>query len=127
MRRFNMLEPKSIQDACEILSADEDVKLISGGTALLILIKHGILLPKTLVNLKKIKGAAEITYERAPGWRIGKHLRCRERAGGAATLPVAGSGLPRGGEHSHPQHGDHRWQLGPRGFPVRSTGGASCL
>ena len=71
MRRFNMLEPKSIQDACEILSADEDVKLISGGTALLILIKHGILLPKTLVNLKKIKGAAEITYEAASGLRIG--------------------------------------------------------
>ena len=71
MRRFNMLEPKSIQDACEILSADEDVKLISGGTALLILIKHGILLPKTLVNLKKIKGAAEITYEAACGLRIG--------------------------------------------------------
>ncbi|MET0503535.1 MAG: xanthine dehydrogenase family protein subunit M [Candidatus Binatia bacterium] len=71
MRRFNMLEPKSIQDACEILSAEEDVKLISGGTALLILIKHGILLPKTLVNLKKIKGAAEITYEAASGLRIG--------------------------------------------------------
>jgi len=71
MRRFNMLEPKSIQDACEILSAEEDVKLISGGTALLILIKHGILLPKTLVNLKKIKGAAEITYEPESGLRVG--------------------------------------------------------
>lgn len=71
MRRFNMLEPKSIQDACEIISADEDFKLISGGTALLILIKHGILLPKTLVNLKKIKGAAEITYEPTSGLRVG--------------------------------------------------------
>ena len=71
MRRFNLLEPKSIRDACEILSADEDVKLISGGTALLILIKHGILLPKTLVNLKKIKGAAEITYEPSSGLRVG--------------------------------------------------------
>jgi aerobic carbon-monoxide dehydrogenase medium subunit len=71
MRRFNLLEPKSIQDACEILSADEDVKLISGGTALLILIKQGILLPKTLVNLKKIKGAAEITYEPRSGLRVG--------------------------------------------------------
>ena len=71
MRRFNLLEPKSIRDACEILSADEDVKLISGGTALLILIKQGILLPKTLVNLKKIKGAAEITYEPRSGLRVG--------------------------------------------------------
>jgi carbon-monoxide dehydrogenase medium subunit len=71
MRRFNLLEPKSIQDACEMLAAEEDVKLIGGGTALLILIKHGLLVPKTLVNLKKIKGAAEITYEPAIGLRIG--------------------------------------------------------
>jgi len=53
MRRFNIVEPRSIEDACKILAEDEEVKLISGGTALLILIKHGILLPKTLVNLKK--------------------------------------------------------------------------
>jgi carbon-monoxide dehydrogenase medium subunit len=71
MRRFNLLEPKSIQDACEMLAAEEDVKLISGGTALLILIKHGLLLPKTLVNLKKVKGAAEINYEPDSGLRIG--------------------------------------------------------
>ena len=71
MRRFNILEPKSLRDACTILSADQEVKLISGGTALLILIKHGILLPKTLVNLKKIKGAGEITYEPASGLRVG--------------------------------------------------------
>ena len=71
MRRFNIVEPKSIQDACKILSEDEDVKLISGGTALLILIKHGILLPKTLVNLKKIKGASEISDDPIRGLRVG--------------------------------------------------------
>ena len=71
MRRFNIVEPRSLQDACKILADDEDVKLISGGTALLILIKHGILLPKTLVNLKKIKGAAEITYDPGSGLRVG--------------------------------------------------------
>ena len=53
MRRFNIVEPRSIQDACRILAEDEDVKLISGGTALLILIKHGILLPKTLSQSEK--------------------------------------------------------------------------
>ena len=37
----------------------------------MILIKHGILLPKTLVNLKKIKGAAEISYEPRSGLRVG--------------------------------------------------------
>jgi carbon-monoxide dehydrogenase medium subunit len=71
MRRFNIVEPRSIEDACKILAEDDDVKLISGGTALLILIKHGILFPKTLVNLKKIQGATEITYDPNSGLRMG--------------------------------------------------------
>src|SRR6187549_1100981 len=71
MRRFNIVEPRSIEDACKILAEDDEVKLISGGTALLILIKHGILLPKTLVNLKKIQGATEITYDPTSGLRVG--------------------------------------------------------
>ena len=47
----------------------------AGGTALLIVIKHGILfIPKTLVNLKKIEGAAEITYSPrgTAGWWAGE-------------------------------------------------------
>jgi len=71
MRRFEILEPKSIQEACGILSEREDVKLIAGGTALLILIKQGLFVPKILVNLKKIKEAAEITYSPTDGLRIG--------------------------------------------------------
>ncbi|HEX6438606.1 MAG TPA: xanthine dehydrogenase family protein subunit M, partial [Candidatus Binatia bacterium] len=50
---------------------EEDVKLIAGGTALLILIKQGIFVPKTLINLKKIKGAGEITYNSTDGLRVG--------------------------------------------------------
>jgi len=71
MRRFEILEPKSIAEACKILAAEEDVKLIAGGTALLILIKQGIFVPKTLINLKKIKDAGEITYNSNDGLRIG--------------------------------------------------------
>jgi carbon-monoxide dehydrogenase medium subunit len=71
MRRFNIVEPRSIEDACKILAEDDDAKLISGGTALLILIKHGILLPKTLVNLKKVQAATDITYDTTSGLRIG--------------------------------------------------------
>jgi carbon-monoxide dehydrogenase medium subunit len=54
-----------------MLASDDEAKLIAGGTALLILIKHGILLPKTLVNLKKIQGATEITYDPTSGLRVG--------------------------------------------------------
>jgi carbon-monoxide dehydrogenase medium subunit len=71
MRRFDILEPKSIQEACRILSEEDDVKLIAGGTALLILIKQGIFVPKTLINLKKINGSDGITYDAKSGLRVG--------------------------------------------------------
>jgi aerobic carbon-monoxide dehydrogenase medium subunit len=71
MRRFEIVEPRSIQEACTVLSEQQDAKLVAGGTALLILIKHGILLPKTLVNLNKIKGAGEITFSPKDGLRVG--------------------------------------------------------
>lgn len=71
MRRFDIVEPRSIEEACRILGENEDSKLIGGGTALLILIKHGILLPQTLINLKKIKAATEITFDPIVGLRIG--------------------------------------------------------
>jgi aerobic carbon-monoxide dehydrogenase medium subunit len=71
MRRFELFEPKSIKDACKILSEHEDVKVIAGGTALLILIKHGLLVPKTLINLKKIQGAGDITFDSKNGLRVG--------------------------------------------------------
>jgi carbon-monoxide dehydrogenase medium subunit len=71
MRRFNIVEPKSIEEACRILSQEEDVKLLAGGTALLILIKQGIFVPKTLINLKKINGAAAVTYDAKNGLRVG--------------------------------------------------------
>ena len=71
MRRFDILEPKSIDEACRILSQEEDVKLLAGGTALLILIKQGIFVPKTLINLKKINGAGAVTYDSKNGLRVG--------------------------------------------------------
>jgi aerobic carbon-monoxide dehydrogenase medium subunit len=71
MRRFEILEPKSIAEACKILAAEEDVKLIAGGTALLILIKQGIFIPKTLINLKKINRAGGVTYNPKDGLRVG--------------------------------------------------------
>ncbi|HEY7066549.1 MAG TPA: xanthine dehydrogenase family protein subunit M [Chloroflexota bacterium] len=71
MRRFELLEPTSLREACELLAADEGAKLIAGGTVLLILIKHGVFLPETLINLKKVQGADEISYDPARGLRLG--------------------------------------------------------
>jgi carbon-monoxide dehydrogenase medium subunit len=71
MRRFQLEEPRSMQEALQILVDREDSKPIAGGTALLILIKQGLYVPKTLVNLKKIKNASDITYDAERGLRVG--------------------------------------------------------
>jgi aerobic carbon-monoxide dehydrogenase medium subunit len=71
MRRFELVEPRTFPDACRLLSESEEARPIAGGTALLTLIKHGIFIPKTLVNLKKIPGADGISYDTQNGLRIG--------------------------------------------------------
>ena len=71
MRRFELVEPRTLEEACGLLSDNNEARAIAGGTALLTLIKHGVFLPKTLVNLKKIKGATEIDYDPQRGLRVG--------------------------------------------------------
>ena len=46
MRNFDLLEPRTVTEACRMLDAGEDVRPISGGTALLILVKQGFCGPR---------------------------------------------------------------------------------
>jgi carbon-monoxide dehydrogenase medium subunit len=72
MRRFELIEPRSLAEACTILAnIGDDTKVVAGGTALLTIIKQGLLLPKLLVNLKKVRDASEINYNPQTGLRIG--------------------------------------------------------
>jgi carbon-monoxide dehydrogenase medium subunit len=71
MRNFALAEPKSLNEACAILAGNHDAKVIAGGTALLTIIKQGLLAPKLLVNLKKCRDAAEISYDPQSGLRVG--------------------------------------------------------
>ena len=71
MRRFDLVEPTTLEEACGLIANNDDAKVIAGGTALLTLIKQGIFVPKTLVNLKKIKAASDISYDAQTGLRIG--------------------------------------------------------
>jgi len=71
MRNFALAEPKSLNEACALLSGSNDAKAIAGGTALLTIIRQGLLAPKLLVNLKKIPAAADINYDPQRGLRIG--------------------------------------------------------
>jgi carbon-monoxide dehydrogenase medium subunit len=71
MRRFDLVEPTTLEEACSVIVDNRDAKVIAGGTALLTLIKHGLFVPRILVNLKKIKAASEISFDPQAGLRIG--------------------------------------------------------
>ena len=90
MRNFDLLEPKTITEACRMLDAGEDVRPISGGTALLILVKQGLLRPGTLVNLKKLEGVNAITRATAGAVRIEAMATIHE----VETSPVVREHLP---------------------------------
>jgi carbon-monoxide dehydrogenase medium subunit len=71
VRRFELIEPDSLGAAVAALDEHPEAKAIAGGTALLILIKHGVYLPEMLVNLRRIPGVADVTFDPAIGLRIG--------------------------------------------------------
>lgn len=90
MRSFDLLEPRTVAEACRMLAAGADVRPVSGGTALLILVKQGLLRPRTLVNLKKLEGANAITWDPAAGVRIEAMATIHE----VETSPVVRERLP---------------------------------
>ncbi len=71
MRRFELAEPSTLEEAAALLNHNREAKVIAGGTALLTLIKNGIFIPKHLINLNKIKTAGDISFDVKKGLRIG--------------------------------------------------------
>lgn len=56
MRPFAMIEPRDLDEACVALAEHEGAKVIAGGSALVIMMKQGLVMPNLLVNLAKIVG-----------------------------------------------------------------------
>jgi carbon-monoxide dehydrogenase medium subunit len=71
MRSFELLEPRSVAEACLAFAADREAKAIAGGTALLTILRQRLMSPKTLVNLKKISDGSDISFDLERGLRIG--------------------------------------------------------
>jgi carbon-monoxide dehydrogenase medium subunit len=72
MRDFAYFEPKSISEAISLLAKHKDeVKVIAGGTDLLVEMKQDHIRPKYLINLKTVPGLDYIVYDPKDGLRIG--------------------------------------------------------
>jgi carbon-monoxide dehydrogenase medium subunit len=69
---FELAEPKSLQDAIALLDPeDPTVRPISGGTALMLMMKAGVFRPSKLVSLRSLPGLTAIDVGTDGALRIG--------------------------------------------------------
>lgn len=79
MVKFDYLEPKSLEEACELLEQHpDDAKVIAGGTALLIWMRMRLLNPRFVISLVKIPDFDYIRFNQKDGLRIGAGARHRD-------------------------------------------------
>ena len=125
MNTFQIAEPVSIEEAVQLLdNGEETVRPISGGTALVLLLKSGLFQPDRLISLRRVNGLTGI--EQANGeLRVGA-MTTLSRLGQSAEVqelfPVIGRTLVKlsnvqvrnlatiGG---HLAHGDPHMDLPP--------------
>lgn len=70
MNYFEYVEPRTVDEACQLLKQHEEAKVLAGGVSLIVLQKNGFIRPSHLVNLKTIPGLDRIEQE-TEGLRIG--------------------------------------------------------
>jgi aerobic carbon-monoxide dehydrogenase medium subunit len=79
MKNFDYLEPRTVAEACALLKRHGgEAKVFAGGAHLTILMKQGLLEPKSLVNIKKIPELKGIHYDATEGLTIGALVTHRE-------------------------------------------------
>jgi aerobic carbon-monoxide dehydrogenase medium subunit len=72
MKSFEYLEPTTIREACRLLKENAgEARAFAGGALMTILMKQGLLQPKTLVNLKRIRELKGIGFDPKEGLAIG--------------------------------------------------------
>jgi carbon-monoxide dehydrogenase medium subunit len=64
MHSFEWVEPKTMAEALNYLSLDDtNVRMVSGGTALMLMMKSGVFAPTKLVNLRSVQGFSDICVQ----------------------------------------------------------------
>ena len=79
MKNFDYLEPRTVTEACALLKQHGgEAKVFAGGVHLTILMKQGLLEPKSLINIKKIPELKGIRFDDGEGLTIGALVTHRE-------------------------------------------------
>ena len=85
MPNIKLLQPTSLNEAVSLLSEHSDeTKIVSGGTALVIMLRNRLIAPATLLSLGRLPELRNIRHEPGTGLRIGALVTIRE----AETSPL---------------------------------------
>jgi carbon-monoxide dehydrogenase medium subunit len=85
MPNIKLLQPTSLDEALSLLAAPSDeLKIVSGGTALVIMLRNRLIAPSTLLSLGRLQELRAIRHESGVGLRIGALATIRE----AETSPI---------------------------------------
>src|SRR5262245_2091235 len=72
MANIKLLQPNSLDEALSLLGVQGDeTKIISGGTALVIMLKNRLIAPAALLSLGRLSELRNIRHEPGVGLRIG--------------------------------------------------------
>ena len=79
MPNIKLLQPTSLDEALSLLAApSEELKIVSGGTALVIMLRNRLIAPSTLLSLGRLQELRTIRHEPGVGLRIGALATIRE-------------------------------------------------
>ena len=79
MKPFTYQAPTSIKEAIALIETQRGrARPLAGGTDLLVQMRHGLLAPETIVDLKRIPELAELAYHPGTGLTIGATVSCAQ-------------------------------------------------
>ena len=79
MPNIKFLQPTSVDEAVSLLAAEpNETKIISGGTALVIMLRNRLIAPSNLLSLRHLQELRTIRHEPGTGLRIGGLVTIRE-------------------------------------------------
>ncbi|HEY7068390.1 MAG TPA: xanthine dehydrogenase family protein subunit M [Chloroflexota bacterium] len=86
---LEVLEPRTVAEAAALRAEHgDDAKLLAGGTALVLMLRNRLVVPRYLISLNTVEGCREVSYAPGQGLRLGalatiaeaeRHPAVRER------------------------------------------------
>src|SRR5918994_4748593 len=78
MPNIKLLQPATIDEAVALLAAENEAKVIAGGTALVIMLRNRLIAPATLISLGRLQELHAIRHEPGTGLTIGALVTVRD-------------------------------------------------